>query len=97
MAPPGAQAGGPSFHSMTHGLVSAGSQLLHVPSLQKAVGKELELSEPKLNLWFFLDCVFRYRGNHLFFTDVLLHPEWFVAEREVSLSSAPASGRDWAA
>ena len=46
-------------------------------------GKELELSEPKLNLWFFLDCVFRYLGNHLFFTDVLLHPEWFVADRSI--------------
>ena len=46
-------------------------------------GKELELSEPKLNLWFFLDCVFRYLGNHSFFTDVLLHPEWFVADRSI--------------
>ncbi|CAJ1414133.1 unnamed protein product, partial [Effrenium voratum] len=50
---------------------------------KKLWGKELELSEPKLNLWFFLDCVFRYLGNHSFFTDVLLHPEWFVADRSI--------------
>ncbi|CAJ1453282.1 unnamed protein product, partial [Effrenium voratum] len=50
---------------------------------KKLRGKELELSEPKLNLWFFLDCVFRYLGNHSFFTDVLLHPEWFVADRSI--------------
>ena len=31
---------------------------------KKLWGKELELSEPKLNLWFFLYCVFRYLGNH---------------------------------
>ena len=45
---------------------------------KKLWGKELELSEPKLNLWFFLDCVFRYLGNRLFFTDVL-----FVADRSI--------------
>ena len=50
---------------------------------KKLWGKELELSEPKLNLWFFLDCVFRYLGNHSFFTDVLLHHEWFVADRSI--------------
>ena len=50
---------------------------------KKLRGKELELSEPKLNLWLFLDCVFRYLGNRLFFTDVLLHPEWFVADRSI--------------
>ena len=51
---------------------------------KKLWGKELELSEPKLNLWFFLNCVFRYLGNHSFFTGVLLHPEWFVADRSIS-------------
>ena len=50
---------------------------------KKLWGKELELSEPKLNLWFFLDCVFRHLGNHSFFTDVLLHPERFVADRSI--------------
>ena len=58
---------------------------------KKLWGKELELSEPKLNLmWFFLDCVFRYLGNHLFFTDVLLHHEWFVADRSIYARLAAA-------
>ena len=43
-------------------------------------GKELELSEPKLNLWFFLDCVFR---QPLVFHRCFAAPEWFVADRSI--------------